>query len=128
MTYPYAVSAILPAAMRDDGDRMSWALGYQPDPATGVRTFVAPLSADGGEPATHYGFNSQASVQAFVDMLQAAKAGELAPVAWEDYGLTESRVRELMEAMDVEVSGRDTRPWDALLERLGLMTVRTEEA
>lgn len=128
MTYPYAVSAVIPAAMRDDGDRLSWALGYQPDPSTGARTFVAALSSDGSEPATHYGYNAQAAAQDFVDMLQAAKAGELAPMAWEDYGLTESRVRELMEAMDVEVSGRETRPWDALLERLGLMTVRTEEA
>lgn len=128
MTYPYAVSAIIPAAMRDDGDRLSWALGYQPDPSTGARTFVAALSSDGSEPATHYGYNAQAAAQDFVDILHAAKGGTLVPIDWEAYGLTEKRVKDLLQAMEVEVSSKDDWPWDALVDRLGLMTLRTEEA
>lgn len=86
------------------------------------------LSPDGTPPATHYGYNAQAARQDFVDMLYAAKGGTLVPIDWEAYGLTEKRVKDLFQAMEVEVSSKDDWPWDALLERLGLMTVRTEEA
>lgn len=127
MSYPYAVAAIIPAADRADGDKLSRALGFQPDPADGYSTFSVPLSANGGAPATHYGYNAQAAEQSFVDMLQGAASGQLPAIDWAAYGLTSQRVLELVAAMEVEITATAERPWPALLARLGLKIVQPEE-
>lgn len=124
----YAVAAILPAADRPDGDRLSWALGYQPDPAQGFSTFSVPLSADGVEPATHYGFNAQATAPEFVALLQGAQGGQLPPVDWAAYGLTAARVLDVVAAMEFEITDPASAPWPGLLARAGVQRVRVEEA
>lgn len=124
MSYPYAVAAILPAADRADGDKLSWALAYQPERSS---TFSVALSQTGAEPATHYGYNAQAAEQSFVDMLQGAAQGQLPAIDWAAYGLTSQRVLELVAAMEVEITATAERPWPALLARLGLKIVQPEE-
>lgn len=122
----YAVAAILPAADRPDGDRLSWALGYQPDPAQGYSTFSVPLSATGMEPATHYGFNAQAAAAEFVALLQAAKGGVLPPIDWPAYGLTTDRVLAVVAGMQVEVTDTAVAPWQVLLARVWVQVVQPE--
>lgn len=123
----YAVAAILPAADRADGDRLAWALGYQPDPAQGYSTFGVPLSADGAKPATHYGFNAQATAPEFVALLQGAKGGVLPPIDWPAYGLTADRVLTVVAGMQVEVADSAAAPWPALLARVGVERIIPEE-
>ena len=125
--YPYAVALVLPVALAEDGDRLSWALGRAPDPATGARTFVAALSADGSEPATHLGCNAQAAGAAFVAMLTAAGQGNLPDIDWPAYGLTAERVGEVMAAMEAEITASSARAWEPLLDRLGLQAARSED-
>lgn len=127
MAYPYAVAALLPTADRPDGDRLSWALGYQPDPAQGFSTFSVPLSATGAEPATHYGFNAQATAPEFVALLQGAASGQLPPVDWAAYGLTAARVLAVVAAMEFEVVDTAAAPWPGLLARVGVERIIPEE-
>jgi hypothetical protein len=53
---------ILPAAYRDAGNAFGVAQGW------GADNFSVPLSADGAEPATHYGCRADVT-QGFLDMM-----------------------------------------------------------
>ena len=55
---------ILPAPLRDKGNAFSEVLGW------GLDNYTVPLSADGQEPAPHYGIHAWVE-QTFVDMVDA---------------------------------------------------------
>jgi len=124
----YAIASIVPAAYRADGDLLMWALGYQPDPATGASTYSVPLSATGTEPATHYGCNAQAAEPAVAQMLQGAQQGVLPPIDWAAYSLTPERVLAVVQAMEAEIVHPNSAPWPVLIQRLGLRVVREATA
>jgi hypothetical protein len=61
----------LPAAHRDSGNAIAVALGHDVAPGN---TYSVPLSADGVEPATHYGCRTWAS-PGFVAAIEIARNG-----------------------------------------------------
>ena len=121
----YAVASIVTAAQRADADRLMWALGYQPDPATGASTYSVPLSPTGAEPATHYGCNAQAADVVFADTL----AGRKMPVSTElgRRGLTAKRAADAAAALTAEQLDTRSFAWPALLARLGLKRIEVLE-
>lgn len=82
-------SLVLITADAATGDLVSTALGHQ-DP--GAHTYVVRLSADGQEPATHYGCHTWAA-DAFVSAIAAAVIQTaLPPAPWHLVGLSEAAV------------------------------------
>lgn len=59
---------ILPASLQEKGNALGEALGHGP------ASYSVPLSADGSEPATHYGLHTWAA-DTFLDMLETAGEG-----------------------------------------------------
>lgn len=55
---------IIPAALRAEANALGAALGHGPD------SYSVALSADGLEPATHYGLNFVDPAPAFLDMIE----------------------------------------------------------
>lgn len=94
-----SIVMIVPAALQDTANRLSCALGHDVLPGN---TFSVPLSADGSEPATHYGCRTAAK-QEFVDILTSAGAGDLPEIEWADFGLTVEDIAPVLEALIVDV-------------------------
>lgn len=67
-----SVVLIIPADLRDKADQLAELMGWGPN------SYSVPLSADGTEPATHYGLHTWAA-QSFVDMLTGAQGGVMPP-------------------------------------------------
>ncbi|MFN3991242.1 MAG: hypothetical protein ACK4IS_13400 [Erythrobacter sp.] len=59
-----SVVLIVPADLRDDANKLAELLGHGPN------NYSVPLSADGAEPATHYGLHTWAE-QSFIELLAA---------------------------------------------------------
>ena len=66
----HSVVLIIPASLKAKADALGEALGHGPN------SYSVPLSADGKEPATHYGLHTWAQ-QSFVDRLQGAAQGQM---------------------------------------------------
>lgn len=96
---------ILPAAIRDDGNRLACALGHDEMPGA---TYAVPLSSSGLEPATHYGTHTWA-LPAFLDLLAGAAQGTLPEINWAQFGLTLQRVQEVISELiyGVDAPGAD---------------------
>lgn len=110
---------ILPAALREPGDALSVAFGHA-DP--GVSTFVAPLSADGQEPATHFATHTWASAQ-FIADLDAAQAATFAPLP---PGVNAQELAALITAMTRSARPGEQTPsahFEAVLAAHGLQRV-----
>lgn len=131
--FPYTLALILPSSDQDDGQKLAWALGRQPDPQNAsTQTFTVPLSSDGSEPASHYGALSQATDEGFVSLLQDANQdGTLPDVAWSDFGLTAARVGELVSAMTYSVDenkpGNAQAVMQSAMDAAGVQRVQVEE-
>lgn len=95
-----SIVLIVPAAMRDKANRLSCALGHDVLPGN---TFSVALSADGNEPATHYGCRTAAK-QEFVDIMQAAGDGHLPPdLPIDEFGVTAQDVADVLAAQIIDV-------------------------
>lgn len=118
--YTYSVSLIVPAALREKAQRLAWAIGHDEPP---LDSFTAELSSDGIN-ITHYGLHTYA-VPEFAAMLSAAQQGQLPPIPWSDYGLTEQDVTDLMSAMTVVAAeGLDSQlTWPVAKEQAGVDVV-----
>lgn len=95
--YSYSVSLIVPAAMLDKAQHLAWAIGHDEPP---LDCFGAELTSDGAT-VTHYGLHTYA-MQSFVDILVGAQQGQLPPIPWADYGLTEQDVLDVVASMTIE--------------------------
>lgn len=97
---------IIPAAYRDAGNAMAEAMGW------GGPVFVQPLSADGKEPVTHWGFPSVVGPE-FLAL-------------WAD---PPDEAAALVSAVDIDTrDGDDTAGhWRAVLADRGLAVVRQED-
>jgi hypothetical protein len=117
-SFSYSVVLLLPATLQDKGNRLACALGYDELPG---KTFIAPASADGVEPATHYGCHTWAQ-QSFVDTLNAAAQGQLPAVDWAAYGLTEPDMQGVVASLvvSVRVGGEPYQHWTETLAGHGL--------
>lgn len=66
---------------------------------------LGPAESDSPEPeVTHYGMLHQASLPDFRDTVFAAKEGNLPPIEWADYGVTEEQVQAVIDALVVDVA------------------------
>jgi hypothetical protein len=124
LLWPYSVVLICPAANRDQANLLACALGHDVLPGN---TFSAPLSATGEAPATHYGCRATAQ-QAFVDLFHGAAQGQLPPIPWEDYGLTEADVFALLPLLtfDARPSTDASGHYDEVIAGIGLARVVEE--
>lgn len=93
-----SLAIITEAADLDLANTVGQALGM------GAGNFTVALSSD-GESVTHYGLLHQASLESFRQTLADAQGGNLPPVDWSQYGLTEADVLGLMERLVIDVAG-----------------------
>lgn len=93
--FPYSASLAVPNALRTDGNRLAVAMGWDTAPGS---TFSAPLSATGNTPATYWACHTWAGDE-FVATLDAAQGGSVPALPWSDFGLTESRVTDVLAAL-----------------------------
>jgi hypothetical protein len=123
----YSVVGIIPAADRDDANLLAAALRHDVLPG---HTFAAPFSADGSEPATHYGYQA-AVTQTFVDQITGAGSGVWPIADFGAFGLTEARANELLAAMTLSVAARSVSDGaahvDATLSAEGLRRIIPDE-
>lgn len=120
-----SIVMIVPAALQDTANRLSCALGHDMLPGN---TFSVPLSADGSEPATHYGCRTAAK-QEFVDILTSAGTGDLPDIAWADFGLTVEDIAPVLAALIVDVRPAELASghFDDVAEYSGLRRIVPEE-
>lgn len=104
----HSVVLIVSEPLREAANRLACALGYDALPLPG-NTFARPLSADGAEPATHWGAHTW-TTQSFLDVLAAAGKGALPSLKWDNYGLTERSVTDVVAGLVVSVQGVDAHP------------------
>ena len=97
---------IIPAELKDAGNAMATAMGW------GGPVFVQPLSSDGQEPITHWGFPAHVNAE-FVAL-------------WSD---PPPEAADLVAAVDIDDRvGDDTAGhWWARLAELGLQVVANDE-
>jgi hypothetical protein len=100
-----SVVIIIPAGNLALGNQIGEAMGYGP------ASYTVPLSADGLEPATHYGLHTWAS-DAFVALLNAGTVSPLPD------GVTEQNISDLVAAMDWTASASDANPAQHFAEDL----------
>jgi hypothetical protein len=114
-----SIVMIIPAALQDKANKLACALGHDVLPGN---TFSVPLSADGSEPATHYGCRTAAQ-QNFVDLLTAAGQGSLPDVPWADFELTEADIPAVLSALiiDVKPASEAQGHFEAVIEARGLV-------
>lgn len=112
---------IVPAQMRETGNRLACALGHDVMPGD---TFSVPLSTDGVDPATHYGCRTSAQVS-FAEMLSAAAGGSLPQIDWSAYGLTVEDVQAVLAGLiaDVRPTGEAEGHFDDVLSAHGLARI-----
>lgn len=116
-----SIVMIVPAELQDTANRLSCALGHDMLPGN---TFSVPLSADGSEPATHFGCRTAAK-QEFIDILTSAGQGDLPEIEWADFGLTIEEIAPVLAALivDVRPAEQASGHFDAVLAGNGLNRV-----
>lgn len=95
--FDWSVVLIIPVALRDKANLLACALGHDVLPGN---TFAVPLSADGAEPASHFGCHTWAQAS-FVEMFQAAAQGSLPDIDWSEFGLTLEDVESIVAVLIV---------------------------
>jgi hypothetical protein len=96
MSYDFSAVCIVPADKLELGNRLAEGLGHGPN------NYSVPLSADGSEPATHYGCRAAVN-EVFVAMVQDAGQGTLPEID----GMEPSEVLEAFMAMQIDIQPAD---------------------
>lgn len=122
--WDFSAVVIVPAALQDKANRLTCALGYDVLPGN---TFSVALSADGQEPATHYGCRTWAK-QEFIDIMTGAGEGELPEIDWSEYGVTVDDIAEIIGAQifDVRGAGEAAMHFGEVIEANGLVIIQAE--
>lgn len=89
----HSVALAVPAEWRDKANALGCALGYDTMPGS---LFSRALGKDGSVTPTHYAFTSGVT-QGFIDIMGGVATGQLPPIAWGDFGLTEDDVLEIVQ-------------------------------
>jgi hypothetical protein len=92
MSYDYSAVCVVPVASVELGNRLAEGLGHGPN------NYTVPLSANGSEPATHYGCRAAVN-EVFVAMVQSASQGELPAID----GMTPQEVAEAFGDMSIDI-------------------------
>lgn len=108
------LALIIPAALRDDANQLGELMGWGPN------SYSVALSADGSEPATHYGLNLANAQPEFLAMLQAAGEGQM-PQALADAGYPQETFDAIIGAL---IQGLDS--FAAVIAANGLVKVEVE--
>lgn len=124
--WSYSLVMIVPASLQDAANRLACALGHDVLPG---HTFSVPLSADGSEPATHFGCRTAAQ-QSFLDLLSGAAEGALPDLPWADYGITEQDIADVLASLisDAQPASEMIGHFDAALAANDLVRVVMGEA
>jgi hypothetical protein len=118
MSYDYSAVLIVSDADRNIGNQLAEALGYGPN------NYSVPLSADGSEPATHWGCRAQVN-EVFVEMVQDASQGTLPELE----GMTPQEIAQAFGAMQIDIQ-QSVDPYSHFVtfaESLGLTFVSENE-
>lgn len=89
----YSVVMLIPAQLREQANRLAEGLGHGPD------NFYTALSADGSEPATHFGCFTAAQ-ESFIQLLTAAGGGTLPEIE----GMTPQEVGAVLMSLTTDVA------------------------
>jgi hypothetical protein len=118
MSYDFSAVCIVPADKLELGNRLAEGLGHGPD------NYTVPLSADGSEPATHYGCRAAVN-EVFVAMVETASAGALPEIE----NMTPAEVAEAFGAMQINIEPANDpyQHFVAFTQSLGLTFVGTDE-
>lgn len=119
MSMWFQIAMLLPVALQSKGNLLACALGHDQLPG---QTFSVPVSSDGSEPITHYTVVSPVQ-QSFIDMLVGAKSGILPDIPWEDFGLSEEDVLEVISNLQVSEPSEDRLNLDEWLDSLDLKRI-----
>lgn len=119
-----SVVIIVPAALKDKANYLSCAIGHDDMPGN---TFSVPLSADGSEPATHYGCRTTAK-QEFIDIMTGAETGQLPDVDWQDYNMNVQDIADILsqQILDVRDAGEMSGHFGEVLELNSLKRVKID--
>jgi len=114
MSYDYSAVLVVSADNQAIGNQLAEALGHGPN------NYSVPLSADGSEPATHFGCRAQVN-DVFVAMVQSASQGELPEID----GLTPEQVATAFSAMqiDIQPAGDGYQHFVSYADLLGLQRI-----
>ena len=112
--WPYSVVLLIPAASQTAANQVAAGIGHGPN------NFSVPISADGSEPATHYGCRAQTQ-QSFIDMLTAAGQGTLPEIE----GMTPQEVGAVLMQLQADVSTSEDgyTHFERVIGEKGLMRV-----
>lgn len=123
MSFPFSVVAVCTSATRVPFNLLSWAVGCQD---FGGDSFSVPLSADGKDPASHYGCHGWAPLP-FKTMVEDAQGGTLPDIVWEDFSLTEAEVTTLIGVLTISISTTVVRRphFDQVLTTESLQEIRS---
>lgn len=121
-----SIVMIVPAHLQEVANWLSCALGHDVLPGN---TFSVPLSADGSEPATHFGCRTAAK-QEFVGILTSAGQGDLPEIEWADFGLTIEDIATVLAGLivDVRSASEVAGHFDEVLVANGLALVAPGES
>lgn len=97
------ISLIIPASIKADADTLAQYMGWA-DP--GAPSYTIPLSADGSEPATHWGLHIVNPPPVFLAMLDSAAEGEM-PTELAEAGYPEAAFLAIMGALLTGTDGFD---------------------
>lgn len=106
---------IIPLANRDAANQLAQLMGW------GLNNYSVPLSADGTEPATHFGLHAWVTPE-FEAMMTGAGQGEM-PEALEQAGYPKSVFLGIMEALIASTRESMEGHWQDVLTQNGLMPV-----
>ena len=116
--WPYSVVMMVPAAIQALANQLAAGLDHGPS------NFSVALSANGSEPATHYGCRAQTQ-QSFIDLLTAAGGGTLPEIE----GMTPIEVGTVLMQLLADVSTTEDgySHFNRVIEANGLQRVVVEE-
>lgn len=117
-----SIVMIVPAALRETANRLACALGHDELPGS---TYSVPLSADGADPATHYGCRTAAQ-PSFAAILAAAGGGSLPEIDWAAYDLSEADIAAVLAGLiaNVRPAQQADGHFDDVLAAHGLMRIQ----
>jgi hypothetical protein len=107
---------ILPLDQVATGNAVGEAMGWGPD------NYSVPLSADGSEPATHYGLHAWTS-----DDFQTLIESGVYPPELADAGISEADYDAMLAVLISSFQGDTTGHFDAVCEANGLQMVEPEQ-
>jgi hypothetical protein len=107
---------ILPLDQVATGNAVGEAMGWGPD------NYSVPLSADGSEPATHYGLHAWAA-----DSFQGLIESGVYPPELAQAGVTQAAYEAMMAVLIYSFQGDTTGHFDAVIADNGLMVVTEPE-